>query len=273
MITNSNRERHFLKDLVTISGTYRRTLLSVVMNDIRHRYSGSILGLAWLVLYPLIFLAIYSGVYLFIFKIRIPELSNWNYILMVFCGLVPYIGFSETLQQGSQSLTSNQNLLKNTVFPTSLIPAKTVLCAQIVHAAALSVLILLCLLSGHLTQKVFLVPIIFIFQAAMLQGIVWIISVIAVVIKDVQYLINLFLLLLLFVSPIAFTAELVPAALKVLLYLNPLYYVISLYRECLFGNVSFHVGYLGVLGVLSCIIFLTGFWFFRKFEEKLWEYV
>ena len=252
---------------------YGRVLASLVQIELRQRYAGSLLGIAWLFLYPLIFLAIYAGVYLAIFKVRIPELSNWGYVLTVFCGLVPYIGFSESLLQGSLSLVSNINLLKNTVFPPILIPVKAVLVAQVAHGVSLVILFCMAWMLGRIHGTVWLIPVVFLFQYLLVQGLVWIISFVAIVIKDIQYVLNLLLFFILFVSPVAFTPEMAPALMQKLLKFNPLYYAIELYRYSFFGAEQFPAIELGLFAALSLIIFFFGHAFFRKNHPTLLEYV
>src|SRR4051812_49234163 len=65
--------------------TYRHILLATVGNDIRARYAGSMLGLAWLLIYPLLLLGTYATVYLCIFKIRFAMMNSEEYIVLIFC--------------------------------------------------------------------------------------------------------------------------------------------------------------------------------------------
>jgi len=251
----------------------RHALAAIVKNEIRQRYAGSFLGIAWLFLYPLFFLALYSGVYLLIFKIRVPEFSDWRYVLLVFSGLVPYLGFSESLQQGSRALTGNANLLKNTVFAPELIPVKTVLASQATHAVSLAVLTLGVLASGHRPGLLWLLPVVFLAQIVLTQGIVWVLSALSVAVKDVPHVTGLAVLFLLFVSPVAFTPDMVPQRFQVFLHLNPLHYVIALYRAALFETAPFAFRDLLILAGMSLAAFAGGFYFFRKMKGVFLEYV
>ncbi|OGW82672.1 MAG: hypothetical protein A3C47_00590 [Omnitrophica bacterium RIFCSPHIGHO2_02_FULL_51_18] len=252
---------------------YRRALIAIVKNEVRQRYAGSILGIAWLLIYPLLFLSIYAGIYIFIFKIKVPELSNWGYVLTVFCGLVPYIGFSDSLQQGSRALIGNSNLLKNTVFPAELIPVKVVLASQVLHAASLGVLTLFVLASGYSFQRFWIVPCVFILQFLLTQGLVWMLSAATVAIKDIPHVLNLLLLFLLFVSPVAFLPVMAPEKFQPFLWLNPLYYVISLYRTGF--SISSHLNFyeLLILAAVSLLFFGAGYAFFNKLKTIFLEYV
>ena len=95
---------------------HRRILWATTLNDIRARYKGTILGLTWPILYPLLFLGLYAVVYSLIFKIRMEGVTAFGYVLMIFSGLIPFLGLAEALGSGVGSVLSNTNLIKNTMF-------------------------------------------------------------------------------------------------------------------------------------------------------------
>lgn len=248
-------------------------LIAIIRDEVRKKYAGSILGVLWIFIYPALFLALYSSVYLWVFKVKLPEFSNWAYVFHIFCGLVPYIGFSDGIQQGSQSLAANANLLKNTVFPAELISVKTVLSSQVTYGFMFMVLIVFGAVTGYFPVRPWFLVMAFGAQIFFLLGVTWVLSVLMIAVKDLQYFLNLFLLFLFFSSPIAFAPEMVPAALRFLLYLNPLFYLISLYRMCFFETTGLSPVVLTLTPVVSLGVFLGGFLFFKKIKEMLFEYV
>lgn len=102
-------------------------LWATTLTDIRSRFIGTIFGVAWIILYPLLFLGLYAVVYTMIYRVRVEEFGTFDYVLLIFCGLVPFLGFSEALGNGVGSVLGNKGLIKNTLFPIDLIPVKTVL--------------------------------------------------------------------------------------------------------------------------------------------------
>src|SRR5687768_5113771 len=76
---------------------YRHRVLEGVIDDVRQRYIGSVFGIAWAILFPLLQLSIYAGLYSFVFKVRVPGLDAAGYIVLVFSGLVPLMMFNEAL--------------------------------------------------------------------------------------------------------------------------------------------------------------------------------
>src|SRR5437867_8229200 len=105
----------------------RRLLAAITRVELAKRHAGSVLGMSWVVLQPALLLSVYLFIYLVVFKIRFPGFSRFDYVLYVFCGLVPYLGFMEALTTGALSIKQNMHLVKNVMLPIELIPVRTVL--------------------------------------------------------------------------------------------------------------------------------------------------
>ena len=115
--------------------SHGRLLLRVTINDLRQRYAGSMLGLGWAFLAPLLVLGVYALIYLEIFRIRVPDLTSAEYVVYVFCGLVPYLAAAEAIAHGDHAVIANKSVLNNTVFPIDLTPVKPVLATQAIMVA------------------------------------------------------------------------------------------------------------------------------------------
>jgi lipopolysaccharide transport system permease protein len=193
-------------------------------------------------------------------------------VLYVFCGLVPYLGTIDAISLGALSIKQNIHLVKNVMLPIELIPVRAVLVASVSQAVGLGVVILLSAVNGTLTVHVLWLPIVWGLQILMLCGLAWILSSIAVGLPDISYFINLFMFLLMWVSPIGYTVDMVPPSLAAVLYLNPVFYLLDVYRDCLLlGHVpSLRVGV--VYAVLCLSFFAVGSAFFRAFRGVLLDY-
>jgi homopolymeric O-antigen transport system permease protein len=246
---------------------HRLLLLQTTRNEIRARYAGSVLGLAWMVIYPLLFLAVYALVYLYIFKVRFGLFNSNEYVVLIFCGLIPFLGFSEGLSLGVGSVTGNANLIKNTLFPIELIPVKTVMVTQSTQAVGFILLLATLVLIGKFSAWTLLFPIIWLCQVLFTIGLVWILSSLNVFLRDLQNIIAVVILMLMMVSPIAYTAEMVPKGLRPFLAINPLYYMITAYQDCLMMRRFPREGILFVLLFLSVTTFWIGHWFFNRMKR------
>lgn len=244
-------------------------LAAITRVELSKRYAGSVLGLAWLVLQPLLLLSAYLFVYLVVFRVRFPGFSRFDYVLYVFCGLVPYLGFMEALTSGTLALRQNMHLVKNVMLPVELVPVRTVLVAMAGQVVALGIVVLLVAWNGNLSAGVLLVPVHLAVQFAFVLGLTFILSATAVVVPDLSYVLNIILFLLMFLSPIGFTIDMVPAEYQLVLQLNPVYYMIEVYRASILGSGVPDPRIWGVFVAMAAVAFIVGSAFFRKFRGML----
>ncbi len=105
-------------------------VISLARREIVARYKGSVLGLLWAVLTPVIMIAIFTFIFAGIFGARFGASgSAWDYALYLFCGLLPWTMFQETLQQSATTIVVHSNLVKRVVFPLETLPVAQALSA------------------------------------------------------------------------------------------------------------------------------------------------
>jgi len=246
---------------------HRSLLWITTINDLRIRFAGSILGLIWFILYPLMFLGLYALVYVFIFKVRFELFTSYEYVLLIFCGLVPFLSFSESLGNGIPSIVANVSLVKNTLYPIELIPAKSVLGSQGTQLIGMILLFGVLGFLGKLTMLAPLVILIWFFQILFAIGLIWIIASLNVYIRDLQNITAILVLFLMMVSPIAYTPDMIPASIRPFLSINPLYYFITAYQELLMLGTYPGNGIMFPIVSLGIGFFTFGFWFISKMKR------
>src|SRR4051812_43526147 len=154
----------------------RRLLASITRVELAKRHAGSVLGLAWIVLQPALLLSVYLFVYMVVMKMRFPGYSQFDYVLYIFCGLVPYLGFMEALTSGGVSIKQNIHLVKNVMLPIELIPVRAVIVGMASQFVSLGIVLVMSLLSGSLTWRVVFLPAALGFEILWLVGLTWILS-------------------------------------------------------------------------------------------------
>jgi lipopolysaccharide transport system permease protein len=253
--------------------SHRDLLLRVTWNDIGRRYAGSLLGIGWVVIGPVALLGLYATVYRVIFRVQLPGLGGWLYVLYIFAGLVPYLMTAEALSSGVGSVVVNRAVLNNTVFPIDLAPVKAVLAAQGSMLVGMIGTIGGVIILGHASWTLLLVPVVWALQLMALVGIGWILSLVNVVVRDVQNLIAVILVMVMVASPIAYTPSMVPASLKAIIYLNPFAYFVLTYQDIIVrGQLPDPITAL-VLVTISVGLFAVGGWFFSRSKYALIDYV
>lgn len=254
---------------------YRERLAEGVSQDLRQQYSGSLLGLFWVILYPLLQLAIYCALYVFIFRIRPPGLTQWSYVVLVFSGLVPILAFNQALQMSVTALSASKSVLSSTVFPPVLVNIRSMLVAQFPMLFGIAITLIMGLALGltSIGLLILYVPILWILLLAFIAGLGWILSLISLIVRDIQHSIGLVLMLMTFLSPFAYTPEMVPGPLKFILYVNPLTYFVRAFQDVICYGIapsSLHLGGSLLLGIGT---FYAGYWVFEKTKHTFFDYV
>lgn len=254
--------------------TYRRRLLEAVSHDVRQRYVGSVFGSMWAFVYPALQLGIYGALYVFILRVRPQGLTETGYVVLVFSGLVPLMAFNEAVSTAMTSLSGSKTLLLNTVFPAELIPVRAVLTAQTSGVIALCFTLGVGIAAGRTGWNALLfAPILWILLLMFATGLGWILALVSLVARDVQHAMGLIMMLLLLLSPFAYTPSMVPEQLKLILYLNPLsYFVLAFQQVICYGAWPGIVPATGAV-VLAVGGFLAGFSVFRRAKHIFFDYV
>ena len=246
---------------------HRGMLWATTWTEVRVRYAGSILGMVWLLLYPLLFLGAYCF-YIYAVNTRTGLFtSDEPFLLLVLAGLIPFLGFTEGLATGVPSVTSSAALVKNTLFPIELVPAKAVLASQCTQIGGLALLLAALVLTGRLTFWALLVIPVWLCQMMFSIGLVWVLSGLNVFFRDLQNIIAVLILLLMLLSPIAYLPEHVPEKLRIVLWCNPLTYLIIAYRDCLYRGGPLQLQTVLVLIGMSTVSFIGGYAVFSRVKR------
>ncbi len=260
------------RKMLAIIFRYRRLLVAMTRVELAKRHAGSVLGMTWVVLQPALLLSVYVFVYMVVFKIRFPGFSQFDYVLYVFCGLVPYLGFMEALTTGMFSIKQNMHLVKNVMLPIELIPIRSVVVGMASQFVSIGLVLILVTAGASLSWHVLWLPGVIAMQILWLAGLTWILSSVTVALPDVAYFVNLLVFLLMFVSPIGFKPDMVPAGFRFMIYLNPIYYMTEMYRDSML-QARFPSGSVVAVYVVMCTAtFALGAAFFERFKGVLTDY-
>lgn len=251
-----------------------RYLLShTTLIELRTTYAGSLLGMAWLVIGPALLLAIYAIVYSFIFKVQPENLSRADYILYVFSGLVPFLAFSTALTQGAMALAGNRTIMLSTVFPPDLLPLRSVVIGSVSLPVGIAIVFGADAIFGTPSWSSLLIFPVIILQIMFLTGIAWVLSLLMLVIKDIQQILQYVSIVLLILTPIAYTPDMIPQKLKMVMYFNPLYYFTTCFQYLITYNTLPPADIVAGTVIITMISFYGGYWTFQKVKAIFYDYV
>jgi len=245
-------------------------ILSLTKRELAARYKGSVLGILWAVLTPIVMITIFTFIFAGIFKARFGSSSSrWDYALYLFCGLLPWNAFQEAVQQSANTIVSHANLVKRVVFPLETLPVSQSLAAvanQLFGTTALIVAILI--INRELHATILFLPVLLVPQLLAMLGGAWLLASLGVFIRDIIQGIALFLTAWLYLTPIIYPESLVPENYRAAVNLNPFTGLIRCYRRIVLeGSLPDWNGlaYFTLFGLLS---FLFGYWWFAKTRKN-----
>jgi len=251
-----------------------RLLASITRVELAKRHAGSVLGMAWVVLQPGLLLSVYLFVYMVVFPAgRVQNFGQFDFVLYVFCGLVPYLGFMEALTTGGLSIKQNIHLVKNVMLPIELIPVRAVLVGMTSQFVSIGLVILLAIAGNALSWNVVWLPLIVLLQVMWLVGLTWVLSSLTVALPDLTYFVNLFVFLLMFLSPIGYRADVLAGrGMGWAVAINPIYYLTAMYRGSILRANQPSLVVIGVYVTMCIGMFAVGGAFFERFKGVLTDY-
>lgn len=241
----------------------------LAQRDIMARYKGSVLGLGWGLLFPLLILLAYTFVFRTVFKARWPNGgdSTTEFALQVFTGLIVFNLFSDLLNRAPRLVLEQPNLVKKVIFPLEILPW-VALCNGFFHAFLSLIILLLALMviGPGLTPWALATPLIFMATVPTLLGVAWLLSSLGVFIKDVGHAMGPTVTMLMFMSPVLYPAESLPPNMRALLWLNPLTLPIESLRDVLLKNRPPHWGALAIYMLVGLVFSYLSYRFFDRLK-------
>ena len=246
---------------------YREFLKTSIKKEFRGRYKKSFLGVLWSFLNPLFQLLIYSLVFPFILKNNVE-----NYTVFLIIALFPWNFFNLTIIQSTASIVTNGGIIKKVYFPREILPLSTATSNLINFFITSIIVIAAILISGiGIGPSILIVPFIILIQYIFQLGMSFILSSITVYIRDVEYLMNVLMMLLFYLSPIVYSADMIPSKFLPFFKLNPMFHIIGYYREALYYKQIPNIySMLGLL-VICSLFLVVGYLIFKKLEKRFAE--
>lgn len=246
---------------------YREMIWMLVRRDLRGRYKGSMLGFLWTFLNPLLQLMVYTVVFSFIMRAGIEK-----YYLFLFVALIPWMFMATSVQGGATCIIAQKSLVSKIYFPRQVLP--------IAHVTTCFVNMLLCFvvvfivsgISVGINFKVlpFLIPTMII-EYILALGIALIVSGITVYFRDMEHILGIFVMAWQFLSPIMYSIDMVPEALRGVFMLNPMSAIIIAYRNIVYEKCAPDMSTM-LLALVTGVVFLVIGWkLFERMQKHFAE--
>ncbi|MDP4092269.1 MAG: ABC transporter permease [Bacillota bacterium] len=266
-----NIKSHYgaLKDLMGLLTRHRQLTIEMAKRDITDRYRGQFLGVFWAFGHPLTLMAVYTFVFVVVFKIKIggTVAMPLDYTTYLLSGLIPWMSFQESMSKGSVAITSNANLVKQVVFPIEILPIKGAIASMFTMVIYFIILIIYVLFSHHgLLWTYCLLPLVILIQTVTMIGISYVLSAVGAYFRDMKDFVQVFCVAGVYLIPVVYLPESVPQLFRPLLYLNPFSYYMWVYQDTLYFGRFMHWWAWIFVSVVSCVLFYFGYRIFKKLK-------
>jgi len=239
---------------------YVELLLNLTRREVKGRYSQSLFGVAWAIAQPLATMAVFTLVFS-----RLAQIPSGGvpYPIFAYAALVPWFFFSNSVSSGTLSLVTYRNIVTKTYFPREIVPLAQV-CARLVDfcAAAALYAVLLAAYGVGVGAWALVAPVFFLLLVLFTVAVTLLTSAVNVFYRDVNPVVQIGLQLWLFVTPVAYSLDIVPERFRFFFALNPLTAIVEGFRATLlFGRapdwslVAIASTLIGSLFVLALLMF------------------
>ncbi|HYS08122.1 MAG TPA: ABC transporter permease [Myxococcales bacterium] len=271
-IATSRTRRSAIADLFH----YRQLVAMLVVRELKVRYKRSLLGMLWTMLNPLLLMAVYTVVFATI--MRSPQR---NFALFLLSGLLPWLFFSTAILQGLTSILTNQELIRKVRLPQAVFPLSVVGSNLVNFALSLFPLFLLmAVVRQPFTPALLFLPAGIFVLALFTSGVTLLFSTFTVFFRDVRHLTEVLLQMLLYLSPVLYDQQLLGErsewwfrAFNLFLRLNPLTYLLPLFRDPVYYGRLPSLPVLAIASLESALMLAVGFLVFHRLAPRHVHYL
>jgi ABC-type polysaccharide/polyol phosphate export permease len=247
----------------------------MVSRAIRTDYLENLTGFAWLIIQPLMLLAVYAFVFTTIFKARIPDAGSGGFVPYLAVAFWPWTAFADSVLKASSSITSNAALIGKVALPSEMLPLSTVTASFAMNMAGYLAVLLVLQLMGTPVHWLGLLPaipilfLLFVFAGALAL----ITSALQVFVRDVAQILPPLMTFWFFTTPILYSSSILPPRFATLMQINPMSWYVERLRDfLLLGNYEWSVAD-AVVPVLTVLLFWAALAFFRRFSAHFEDFL
>lgn len=243
-----------------------RLAFNLFKMNLRDRYLGSSLGSFWAIANPFFMLALYTFVFGFVFKVRLPGAeTTLGYVIWLIIGYGPWIATVEAIMASATSVVGAAGVVKNMAFKTELLPISAAFVGIISLGVSLCFLMVLMAVEGHFPDwHIVWLPLIVALQFFLIVSLGLWLSALNVFVRDLGIALPNLLTIIMFLTPIFYPIESMPSLVQKLSFANPFFLIADAYRGVFMHNATPSLAGMGYLFILSFTIFYFGLAAFRR---------
>jgi ABC-2 type transport system permease protein len=248
---------------------FSEVLQELVKRDLKVRYKRSVLGIFWTMLNPLLMMVITSIVFSNLFRNTIT-----NFPIYVLSGYLVWTFFSQSTVAASSSILDSSGLTRKVYVPPALFPLACVVSALVNLALAIVPLCLLMIVTGGaFTWALLVLPISALILSLFTFGLGLILSSSAVFFRDTVYTYQVLLVAWMYLTPLFYPEQIIPDQYKIIVYLNPVYHLVELFRAPIYSGVLPKLENVVAATLFALVLVVFGWWFFEATRKRFAAYL
>lgn len=250
-------------------GRARVIIPQMVRREVAERYRGSVLGVLWSLITPLIMLAVYTFVFGTLFGARwedaLPSASKLDFAMILFAGLALFQFFQDVLTRAPGLILAHSNYVTKVVFPLETLVPVSIGSALFHLLVSLFILVVMVLfVTGRVPWTVVLLPSVLLPLSIMLLGLGWFLAALGVYLRDIDHVIGTFTTAMMFLAPIFYPPSMLPDWAMKWIILNPIVVPVNAIRDVMvFGRMPDWTA-LGIYTAIACLAAVIGYTVFQR---------
>jgi lipopolysaccharide transport system permease protein len=263
------RERGLGIFTLALSIFKNRTLVwEMARRELIDAHAGQAAGFVWLAVHPILMFIVYAFLFTVVFKVRIADRGPEDYLVYLFSGLAPWLFTQDVLSRVSNTMVSNQNIVKKVMFPPEVLVAKTVISSLLIQSILMVLVIFYVIYQrGGVSSMFLMLPFLIGMHLTLLWGLALLLSSLTPYFRDIPELVKIFLTLNIYLVPIMYLPDMVPNSLRLVLNGNPFSYLIWCYQDVLYNGAFLHPWAWVGLGVFSGMALAMGSYVFVRLRH------
>ena len=247
---------------------FRDMIYELTHRELRGKYKGSVLGFLWTYINPLAQIIVY---YFFFSMVLRSGIEKFHLYLVV--GMFPWNFFVGGVMQGLISVRAQGDLVKKVYFPRQILPIVYVTVNLVNMLISFLIIYSMLLISGwgiDMSLQLWLLPVMLI-EYVFTLGLAMILAGVEVYFRDIEHIVSVIMMIWMYVTPMFYSLDIVPAELQKYFYYNPMLYIISIYQQILYYKVSPDVTFLIRALIISLCTLIAGWIVFDRLEKRFAE--
>lgn len=248
--------------------THWQMLARLVPRDVQARYLGSTFGVLWSFASSLLILLAYWFFLGVVLQAKWGASPSVQYPVILFSGLILHQFFADVIGRAPSLIIANSSYVRKVVFPVQVLPWVTVATAGFHLLVNLLILLLGQLLILHSVPLTWLwLPVVILPLIPMAVGFSWIVSSLGVYLRDIAHIVPLVLTVMMFLSPIFYSLDMVPPQYRPWLLINPLTFVMEQARRVAIQGLAPEFPQLALYAAASIVVMFAGYWWFARTKK------